>query len=190
MLKKRRLFIFLLVIIAASALAFYLIQPKTVIQNELSDRALRYIEKKEGEFENVNLTPKVKRVNEKLVAEGCFSFVLPFDLTTFREQDDCSFLYNFQDPIGRVVIRYRDISVSNLDDVPDVRLRKDRESYEMSEENVDGKNFYVFEKNTEGYELSAFSLEDGKLLTVSLTSQINRGLMEEFVTMLRSIETY
>lgn len=189
MLKKRKILLIIPVIVIVIVAAYFIIQPRTKIQTELSDRALDYIERSEG-LGNVNLTPEEKRVNEKLTAEGCFSFVLPFDLTTFREQDTCSWLYNFEDPVGRVVVRLKDSSVTNLDDLPDVRLRNDRSQYSKSEKTINGNSYYIYEKTESGYELSAFAIFDSKILTVSLTSQINRELMNEFSEMLATFEVY
>lgn len=191
MLRKRRLVFIPVILLAVLGVGVYLIQPKTVIQSQLSERALDYIGKKEGEFENVNLTPKVANINSKVEVSGCYSFVFPFDMTTTREQEECSWIYNFSDPIGKVVVRLKEVSANSLLDVPDVRLREDRdEIYKKSVESINGDEYYIFEKTTDGYELSAFSLSNGKVLSVGLTSQINRGLMGEFLLLLQSIQIY
>lgn len=181
-------FIFVILVFVLGVVGYFILKPQTVIQSQLSDRGKEFISKQEGEFENLNLTPKEKRANEKITVENCFSFVFPFELTTSREQEKCNWLYNFENPLGRVVMRLREVNINNLNDLPDVKLRMTRNNeYEMKQETLNGNEYFIFEKTENGYELSAFSLSNGKVLSVSLTSQINRQMQDEFKSLLQSL---
>lgn len=192
MRKKRNLvtsfFIFVFLVFILGIVGYFIFKPQTVIQSELSDRAKEFIAKQEGEFENLNLTPKEKRVNEKIEVENCFSFTFPFELTTSREQEECNWLYNFENPLGRVVMRLREVNINNLNDLPDVKLRMTRnDEYQMRQEILNGNEYFIFEKTENGYEISAFALSSGKVLSISLTSQVNRELQDGFKNLLRSL---
>jgi len=189
--KKIRLIFIAAAVILIILAGYVFIQPRTKIQNELSQRSLDYLSKSKGELENVNLKPQEKRINERIVVTDCFTFIFPFDLTTSREQEKCNWIYNFSDPIGRVVIRLRNIDIESLDDLPDVKLRilKDDE-YIYKKENINGVEYYIFEKVEDSYEISSFAIINKKVLSISLTSQINRQLNEEFRKMIETIETY
>lgn len=192
MRKKRNLvtsfFIFVFLVFILGIVGYFIFKPQTVIQSELSDRAKEFIAKQEGEFENLNLTPKEKRVNEKIEVENCFSFTFPFELTTSREQEECNWLYNFENPLGRVVMRLREVNINNLNDLPDVKLRMTRnDEYQMRQEILNGNEYFIFEKTENGYEISAFALSSGKVLSISLTSQVNRELEDGFKNLLRSL---
>lgn len=181
-------FIFVILVFVLGVVGYFILKPQTVIQSQLSDRGKEFISKQEGEFENLNLTPKEKRVNEKIEVENCFSFTFPFELTTSREQEECNWIYNFENPLGRVVMRLREVNINNLNDLPDVKLRMTRNNeYEMKQETLNGNEYFIFEKTENGYELSAFSLSNGKVLSVSLTSQINRQMQDEFKSLLQSL---
>lgn len=191
MLKKRRLIFISLVLFFIIGLGFsiyFFLRPNTIIQSNLSERALEFIEKNEGELGKAVLTPVEKRVNEPILVPGCFSFTFPFELGTYREQEKCNWIYNTKNPIGRIVVRLRDANIESVDELPDVNFRKIRQEYSSSEKTLGGNQYLIFEKTENGYELSAFRIVNEKILTVSLTSQVNRGLSREFESLLESLK--
>lgn len=187
MQKKRRITILVFIVGLILVLFFLLIRPQTVIQNGLSQRGEELLGRSES-LKDANLTPVEKKLNEKIQIDNCFTFVLPFELNTYREQDICNHIYNIKNPYGRVVVRLRKVNTNTIDEIPDVNLRNTREEYKRYEKVISRRTFYIFEKENAGYELSAFAFFEDNLLTVSLTSQVNRDLKKEFEVLLSSVE--
>lgn len=190
---KSKRFVFLsiliiIVLIILGILAYLVILPRTVINDELSDRAVEFISENNSSIRNVDLTPQVKNDNSTIIVKDCYSFVFPFDLKDAREQEECSNIYNFKDPIGKVVIRLKNFSQSNLSDLPDVRLREEKSDiYKKSLSEINGVEYYIFKKSDGGYEQSAFAIYGPEVLSVSLTSQIDDEFDTKFVSLLESI---
>jgi len=164
--------------------------------NELSDRAKQYLANKketdDSSWRNVEVNTK-KRSNgessEDFNADNCFSFVVPFPISNINQKGECSYSILVDSPRGRVVIFKRNVSVSHLDEVADIIMRKNNKAaYQQNSIKAKNNEFMTFKKtDIQTYEKSAFMLKDG-MIAITLIASTNENLDDKFAKMIDSVE--
>lgn len=187
--------VIILVLVGGVAGYMVLSTEKKIATDSLSDRAKEYIEDQKGG--NDSLWRSVDLENSKanlpkstlIAKEGCFSLTLPFRMKAERPEEGCSVDITTDEPMGLFVASLKEMSVSSLDDIPSVRLRREKtEEYTEETWNANGKAFLTFKSKDGTYKRNIFYVTPKGIFSMTLNINTNEDLdpkMKEALETLR-----
>ena len=197
---NKKTIVFTLIFLAALTLGIFLWRQtqSANISNDgsLSARGASYLQKKSLEdtsaLKNVDLTQGQKRVNERVYAGDCFSFVVPFDIRDVKEESDgeCSVEVSTNNPRVRFVAFQRPGEFESYDTVEGVgfrRLKKDE--YSETVKNISNKEFLIFTKTQSPIEYTAYHLRPDSYLILNMLTSGSDSYEKEFEKVLESMKS-
>lgn len=194
---KRIVLVTVPILVLAGVLYLSRIPSKGTVLGEMTDRAREFIQGRREENdkfwrsvffgkeggENVTPTPLAKQIGE------CFTITVPFEVFNQYEKGECAYYFATEDPKGKVNAYIREVGVDDYDDLPGVRLRRERE-YKEEIWDANGREYLVFknEDSLREYEILAYNLSGRGLFTLSFIAYTNQEFEEKFREMLGSVE--
>lgn len=201
MTKKKLLILscVLLVLVAGAASGFVLFRPQKAIIQEgsLSSRAKEYLKTQAGRNDTSlqslavdDKTLNAQKAGQHFTVGTCFSFTLPFGLSSNRMEKPCFGSFALLEPKGSLTIYEQAKAVSSQDNIPGVSMRKQlTDQYQESKQQAGSTSYLIFTHKDQYYEKTAFALAPGGyfVMTLSMQSGDPADLDAKFEQILQSV---
>lgn len=196
--KKTIVLALIVLVIAILGIFLWRFKQTAQISNDgsITARGASYLEKKSlddnSPLKNVDLTQGEKRINERVYAGDCFSFVVPFDIWDVKEgkADECFVEVSTNNPRMTFVAFERPGEFDSYDTVEGVgfrRLKKDE--YSETVKNISGKEFLIFTKKTNPIEYTAYHIDPDSYLILTMMTPGDESYEKEFEKVLGSMRS-
>lgn len=194
--KKTIILALIFLVIASLGLFLWRMKQTAQISNDgtLSARGASYLKQKSlddtSPLKNVDLTQGQKRINERVYAGNCFSFVIPFDIWDVQpaSEDECSVRVTTDNPRVTFVAFQRPGTFDSIDSVEGVGFRRlEKEVYHESVKKIGRNQWYIFTKS-DPVEYTAYHLHPDPYLILTMTTSGTDDYEKEFLGVLGSVE--
>ena len=194
-LKMIKKVIIILIVLVLVGLSSYLVLSNSSFSSktdELSSRSLEYMKdkklKNDEVWRNVVIEGDKQSPNLKLSLDGCFTVTSSLPVRRTSSPDDCVLAVWFTRPEGsRLTVAKRVTSASKLDDVPDYKLREVKtDAFSKEYMNV-GENKVPIYTDLENGDRSYFQLNNGNVVSFSLSDPTREITDQQFVMMISSL---
>jgi hypothetical protein len=147
MLRKLLFFVVVIFLVIGGGIVIFEKNQKTTFKNDLSERSKKFIAEQSlaGDLKYAPLTKEAKEdfKGQRVSVGDCFSFVMPYSVSNWRLEGECSGYYSFDRPKGSIVTYLENAVGSGIDQASGVGMRRmDKEKYEEREIKV-GDNTYT-----------------------------------------------
>ena len=197
-MKKKYIALIVFIICLLTGIGVYLatsIKPSINQDGQLSERSKQFLENRkknnsdEGwrdvNFEKKRMTDG-ELDNNYVTIDNCYRLKVPFGVAREEERDTCTYAL-FLEPIGLLVVSYKDSGETNVESISGVIMRRQKETEYKERQS---ESFVVFRKNASEYESSAFIIRNNKILTISLSIASNEDFDSKFDEILKGIELF
>jgi len=165
------------------------------INTAISERAKEYLKDRNHtqSLKDVNIAtinPSANAVyGEKDKMNSCFNFTIPFATDNHHSEQDCSEYFSLANPKGTLYASETPTSVSSLDDLSDMIMRRRLpDQYEESRLRAGDREFVVFRTKQEAYQKTAFFFTGQKVFILTLTSDSTPDVEQKFKAILASLQ--
>lgn len=197
-MKKKIFFGLTLIVSLALGIFLWRMKQSANISNNgsISARGASYLKQKSlddgSPLKNVDLTQGQKRINERVYAGDCFSFVVPFDIWDIQDatnEDECSVRVATNNPRVTFVAFQRPGEFESYETVEGVGFRRlKNDEYSENVKNVAGKEFLIFTKTQPPIEYTAYHIAPDSYLILTMMTPGDDSYEKEFEKVLGSIE--
>lgn len=175
-------------------------QQKPIISTTLSARSQEYIKGQKAvsndTFQNADFTgpsgPDTR--NQRIGKDGCYSFVMPYRVSTTRNDPDangntCFARYSFDVPKGAITVYKSQQNATSWDDIGGVKFRRDhKDEYTEEQKTFNGTTYLIFRLKGDLYESNVFYFTPDYTFTFNLLTKTNKDLDADLYSMLESLE--
>lgn len=193
---KRLLIVIAIVLgLTLAGILYLFLSGKSSVKKKLSDRAKEFIatrQKAHVEFydnlsldKNKQTAPTTVNVNVR----DCFSLTVPFFINDTKDDGVCQRRFLITNPHGMIALYKRLYEIQDYDEESGIHMRRAfPDKYQESSIVVNGRKFLIFRnRDPQIYEKSAFYLQNGVFLGLSINIEGNPNLDLQFLKMLQSL---